>query len=293
MTSDITGNRHLEQRAPLRRRGRGGRRGDRAGGARLHGALWMPDVGGDVFGAVDRPPRRHDHDDVATGHPQPLDAHARGDRRRHAALTAEHGDRFLVGIGVSHGPLIDRVKEPGDVPAAAGADVGVPRRARRRRSAAAPRPTGCSPRSDRRCSSSPAPAPPARTRTSSRPSTRASPARRRRRRARRHRAGRRAGDRSRPRPGRRPAPTSPRTSALPNYANNWRRLGFTDDDIADGGSDRLVDALVVWGDEATIAARVQEHRDAGASHVCVQVLDRRAARLPARAVARPRARAHR
>jgi hypothetical protein len=39
-----------------------------------------------------------------------------------------------------------------------------------------------------------------------------------------------------------------------------------------GGSDRLVDALVVWGDEATIAARVQEHRDAGADHVCIQVL---------------------
>ena len=59
---------------------------------------------------------------------------------------------------------------------------------------------------------------------------------------------------------------------LPNYANNWRRLGYTDDDISDGGSDRLVDALVVWGDEAAIERRVQEHRDAGADHVCVQIL---------------------
>jgi len=59
---------------------------------------------------------------------------------------------------------------------------------------------------------------------------------------------------------------------LPNYTNNWKRQGFTDDDIADGGSDRLVDALIVWGDEARIAARVQEHRDAGADHVCIQVL---------------------
>ncbi len=59
---------------------------------------------------------------------------------------------------------------------------------------------------------------------------------------------------------------------LPNYSNNWKRQGFTDDDIADGGSDRLVDALVVWGDEATVAARVQAHRDAGADHVCIQVL---------------------
>ena len=39
---------------------------------------------------------------------------------------------------------------------------------------------------------------------------------------------------------------------LPNYVNNWRRLGFTEDDFADGGSDRLVDHVVVWGDEATI-----------------------------------------
>ena len=59
---------------------------------------------------------------------------------------------------------------------------------------------------------------------------------------------------------------------LPNYSNNWKRQGFTDDDIAGGGSDRLVDALVAWGDEAAIAARVQEHRDAGADHVCIQVL---------------------
>jgi probable F420-dependent oxidoreductase len=59
---------------------------------------------------------------------------------------------------------------------------------------------------------------------------------------------------------------------LPNYANNWRRQGFTDDDISNGGSDRLVDALVAWGDETAIAARVREHRDAGADHVCIQVL---------------------
>ena len=59
---------------------------------------------------------------------------------------------------------------------------------------------------------------------------------------------------------------------LPNYTNNWKRLGFTDEDIGEGGNDRLIDALVVWGDEETIAERVREHRGAGASHVCVQVL---------------------
>jgi probable F420-dependent oxidoreductase len=57
---------------------------------------------------------------------------------------------------------------------------------------------------------------------------------------------------------------------LPNYVNNWRRLGFTEDDFADGGSDRLIDHVVVWGDEPTIATRVQAHFDAGADHVCVQ-----------------------
>ncbi len=60
---------------------------------------------------------------------------------------------------------------------------------------------------------------------------------------------------------------------LPNYVNNWRRLGFTDADFADGGSDRFLDAIVAWGDEAAIARRVQDHRDAGADHVCVQVLN--------------------
>ena len=59
---------------------------------------------------------------------------------------------------------------------------------------------------------------------------------------------------------------------LPNYWNNLMRLGFTEDDRTDGGSDRLVDAIVVWGDEATIAARVAEHHAAGADPVCVQVL---------------------
>jgi probable F420-dependent oxidoreductase len=59
---------------------------------------------------------------------------------------------------------------------------------------------------------------------------------------------------------------------LPNYTNNWLRLGFTEDDLASGGSDRLVDALVAWGDAATVCARIQEHYQAGADHVCIQVL---------------------
>jgi len=57
---------------------------------------------------------------------------------------------------------------------------------------------------------------------------------------------------------------------LDNYVNNWRRLGFDDDDLAAGGSDRFLDANVAWGDEAAVRARIQEHWDAGADHVCIQ-----------------------
>ena len=59
---------------------------------------------------------------------------------------------------------------------------------------------------------------------------------------------------------------------LPNYTNNLRRMGFGDDDIGGGGSDRLVDAIVAWGSLDAVAARVRAHHDAGADHVCVQVL---------------------
>ena len=68
---------------------------------------------------------------------------------------------------------------------------------------------------------------------------------------------------------------------LPNYTNNLRRLGFGDEDLAGSGSDRLVDAMVAWGDENAIVGRVRAHLDAGADHVCVQVLDPDRRGLPA------------
>ncbi|MGA9596323.1 MAG: LLM class F420-dependent oxidoreductase [Acidimicrobiia bacterium] len=61
--------------------------------------------------------------------------------------------------------------------------------------------------------------------------------------------------------------------ALPNYTRNWLRLGFTEDDISGGGSDRLVDAMVAWGDEETIRTRLEEHITAGADQVAVQILN--------------------
>lgn len=59
---------------------------------------------------------------------------------------------------------------------------------------------------------------------------------------------------------------------LPNYRNNWLRQGFTEADFADGGSDRLIDAVVAWGNDETICERVRQHWDAGADHVCIQFL---------------------
>ena len=63
-----------------------------------------------------------------------------------------------------------------------------------------------------------------------------------------------------------------RYMALPNYCNNWLRLGFTQDDITGEGSDRFMDAMVVWGNEAAIHARMREHFDAGATTVVMQPL---------------------
>jgi len=59
---------------------------------------------------------------------------------------------------------------------------------------------------------------------------------------------------------------------LPNYTNNLKRLGWTDDDIADGGTDALVDAIVAWGTLEQVVERVRTHLAAGANHVAIQLL---------------------
>jgi len=60
--------------------------------------------------------------------------------------------------------------------------------------------------------------------------------------------------------------------SLENYSNNLRSLGFGEQDLAGGGSDRLIDALVAWGEPGGIASHIRQHLDAGANHVCVQVI---------------------
>jgi probable F420-dependent oxidoreductase len=57
---------------------------------------------------------------------------------------------------------------------------------------------------------------------------------------------------------------------LPNYRNNWLRMGLEESDFENGGSDRFIDTTFAWGDVEKIQARIREHFDAGASHVCIQ-----------------------
>jgi probable F420-dependent oxidoreductase len=67
---------------------------------------------------------------------------------------------------------------------------------------------------------------------------------------------------------------------LDNYVNNWRRIGFGDDELGGGGSDRFIDANVAWGTEEAIRKRIQEHWDAGADHVCIQSISPDGSRRP-------------
>ena len=236
-----------------------------------YGALWIPDVGGDVFGAVDNLLSATTSAIVATGILNLWLHTATETAEQHAALTAKHGPRFLCGIGVSHAPLIDRKIEAGtyrqpmaatsaflDALDAAAIPLAVEDRALaalgpKMLQLAATRTAGVHPylvTPEHTQVAREAVGPDALVATEQGVILETDPER-----------------------ARSIARTNlERYFGLPNYTNNWKRLGFGDDEIADGGSDRLIDALVVWGDEATIASRVQEHRDAGASHVCIQVL---------------------
>jgi len=61
-----------------------------------------------------------------------------------------------------------------------------------------------------------------------------------------------------------------RYMALPNYVNNWLRLGFAEAELANGGSDRFIDAMVLHGDAASVKTGLRAHFTAGATHVCIQ-----------------------
>lgn len=229
-------------------------------------ALWVPDVGGDVFGRVESLVAATEKTVVATGILN-LWMH---EATETALRCAEIGPRFLVGIGVSHAVLID-AKEPGTYrrPLAAmtsyldALDASDPPLPVEQRVLAALGPKMLELARDRADGAHPYLANPEHT----------------------HFARSVLGTGSLLAPEQAAVLTTDVEDAhriargylttyltLPNYTNNLRRLGYEEDDFLAGGSDRLVDALVVSGDEQAIAARVQAHRDAGADHVCIQLL---------------------
>jgi len=235
-----------------------------------YSALWIPDIGGDVFDAVERLMTATRTAAVATGILNLWMHTAEETAGNHARLTTALGDRFLVGIGVSHAPLID-AGEPGryrkplaamtsfldqldaaPTPLAPSARVLAALGPRmldlaRNRSGGA-HPYNVTPEHTALARQALGPDPQLLPEQAVALTTDADRARKLGREHLSH------------------------YFALPNYTNNLRRLGFGDADFAGGGSDRIVDAMVAWGDLDAIAGRVREHREAGADHVCIQVL---------------------
>lgn len=230
-------------------------------------ALWIPDVGGDVLGALDHLLGSTSSVVIATGILNIWMHSAAEVGAWRAGLGDADRERLLLGIGISHAPLIDA--QPGmswERPLATTRsylddmdDAGIPVDAR---CVAALGPKMLELARDRSAGAHPYLVTPEHTATA------------------RDALGADAllaveqgvvveTDREAARGVARQALGVYAT--LPNYVNNWKRLGFTDED-AGSLSDRLVDALVAWGDPDTVAERVQAHRDAGADHVCVQVI---------------------
>lgn len=232
-------------------------------------ALWIPDVGGPVLDSVDQLLTATKQVVVATGILN-LWMHEPSDvASRYASLTKTHGERFLLGIGVSHAPLID-TREPGlyRKPLAAtrafldaidATETPVPAE---NRVLAALGPKMLELSATRARGAHPYLVTPDHTRT----------------------AREVLGDGPLLLPEQAVLLTNSREEAravgtdwlrtylgLPNYANNLLRSGFSQDDL-DSVSDRLFDAIIAWGDEDAIVRRVEEHRQAGADHVCVQAL---------------------
>jgi probable F420-dependent oxidoreductase len=236
-----------------------------------YSCLWIPDIGGNVFGAVRLLLESTQKVTVATGVLNVWMHSPAETTTGYHALVADYGDRVLVGLGVGHAAHIDSMAPGRYVRPLAkmndfldgldNAPAPLPRQARvlaalgpKMQETAARRAGGVHPYNV-------TPEHTARARAALGPGAMVLP----------EQAvvlttdagiGRAVGRQY-----------LQRYLNLPNYTNNLRRMGFGEDDLAAGGSDRLVDALVIWGDEAAIAARLNEHRAAGADHVCIQALN--------------------
>jgi probable F420-dependent oxidoreductase len=235
-----------------------------------YSAIWIPDVGGDVLGSVEALLGAAPRITIATGilniwmH-EPAEV-----AQRRATWSEAWQHRFLLGLGVSHAPLIDhgnpgRYTKPFSrmVEYLDGLDQATPPFPVAARVLAALRPKMLGLARDRTAGIHPYFVPPehiARAReivgadatiatelavVLDRDPTTA------RETARRHTAI---------------------YTTLENYTNNLRQFGYGDEDFADRGSDRLVDAIVAWGDIDAVVERVGAMRDAGADHVCIQVI---------------------
>jgi probable F420-dependent oxidoreductase len=235
-----------------------------------YSALWLPDVGGELFAALENALGATSDVTIATGimnlwmHPA-ADAGA-----EYARLVGAYGDRLLMGIGVSHGPFIDMV-QPGnyDKPLARTAeyldalDAADPTIPADRRMLAALGPKMLQLAGARTAGThlyNTWPEHTAAAREALGPDGLVMP----------EQAVVLETDPERARGIARQFLAT--YLMLPNYANNWFRFGFTPEDAEQGGSDALVDAIVAWGDIDAITTRVQAQFDAGADHVCVQVL---------------------
>lgn len=241
-------------------------------------AIFIPDIGGDVLGAIEHllaATRRvvlatgvlniwmHDPADVAS---------------RRASLASRFGPRFLLGLGSSHAPVVKAAgRGPYLQPYAKMAeyldalDAGPFAVPRTDRMLAALGPRMLSLARDRAGAAHPYLVPPEHTALA------------------RQALGRGPVlapeqavilDDDRPRGHELARAFVAGYLSLPNYVRNLRSLGFGDDDFTGNGSDRLVDALVAHGSEEVIAARIRAHHDAGADHVCIYVVGGRDEALP-------------
>jgi probable F420-dependent oxidoreductase len=226
-----------------------------------YGTLWIPDVGGDVFDAVDLLLDAAPSAAIATGILNIWMHDAAAVARETVRRWERHPNRFVLGLGASHAALVEQYAKPWTsmrdyLDALDAASPGVPAGGRliaalgpRMMRLAAERTAGAHPyfitvehtRQAREILGPDGVLAPELPVVLDGPDAQE--------RARAHVAD---------------------YLRLPNYARNLLRLGFTEDDLRDGGSDRLVHAVVAIGDEEAIATRVAEHLDAGADHVCIQ-----------------------
>jgi probable F420-dependent oxidoreductase len=244
------------------------------------GTLWIPGgAGGDILGTVETMLEATAEAVVATGILNVWMHDAAAVAETHAALDEAHPGRFLLGLGISHAPLIDsdetglRYAKPLETMNAYldALDAHAPPGTRPRRVLAALAPKMVELAGRRTLGVHPYMVPVEHTRwvrgvlgddrlVATELSVVLEP------------ELERARDEARRDLG--------LYLTLPNYVNTWRRFGFTEEDFEAGGSDRLVDALYARGAAGEVADRVREHLDAGASHVCLRVVTNDLERLP-------------